>query len=303
MSTSEPFEDSKDKLGSSRGCLWTLYDYDKHLESLREYAKTECEYMVFGYEVCPKTGRPHLQGYHHWKNQRSIGRFSRKYNNCQVKSPNGSPEQNRMYCLKIRPEDKVPNEKWEEFGSMPRQGERTDWKQAYNQVKEGQPLENIIEAQPQLIPCINHLEKLKCRFLKPLHREVEVIVLWGDAGTGKSRWAYDHYPDIYSKPPSKWWDGYTGQKTILLDDYYGYLPYSELLNVLDRYPYHAEVKGGYVWAQWTTVIITSNKKPSRWYSVGLTPALKRRIKMIRHVIKDASNNTVWENDTLENGCD
>ena len=42
-----------------------------------------------------------------------------------------------------------------------------------------------------------------------------------------------------------------------------------------------EVKGGFAWAVWTTVVITSNIHPSGWYQgVNLAP-LERRINEIR----------------------
>lgn len=135
------------------------------------------------------------------------------------------------------------------------------------------------------MPCIRALERFKALMLKPKMRpKLRVIVLWGDAGTGKSRWAWDNFPDLYSKPTGDWWDGYTGQDTILLDDYYGGIQYSEFLKVLDIYPYQVPVKGSFVHAQWTTVIITSNKPPEQWYNKGMTPALKRRL----HEIYDIS---------------
>lgn len=42
----------------------------------------------------------------------------------------------------------------------------------------------------------------------------------GAPGTGKSRQAREKYgQDLYLKPQNKWWDGYTGQKYVLLDDF------------------------------------------------------------------------------------
>lgn len=279
MATSVPCR--AEQLGRSRSCCWTLNNYSQDdVERLRVYGRS-CKYLVFGYEVAPTTSTPHLQGYISWDNPRSLDKFKNEISpKLHIEKTRGTPRQASDYCKwEDYPENAKPN-KFEEFGELPRQGERTDWCVAVEQIKSGTPVEEVVESQPQLLPCIRALETYKTKTLKPLNRNVEVIVLWGDAGSGKSRWAYETYPDLYSKSPNKWWDGYTGQKTILLDDYYGYIPYTELLNVLDRYPYHAEIKGGHVWAQWDRVIITSNKPPERWYAVGLTPALKRRINKI-----------------------
>lgn len=268
------------KLGKARSCCWTLHNYnDEDINRIRSYAPNS-RYLVFGYEVAPTTQTPHLQGYVSWDNPRSLDAFKDTISQkLHIEKTRGTPQQASDYCkYDDYPANTIPN-KIEEFGELPRQGERTDWCVALEQIKSGVPVEDVVENQPQLLPCIRQLDLYKAKTLKPLNRDVEVIVLWGDSGSGKSRWAYENYPDLYSKPPSKWWDGYIGQKTILLDDYYGYIPYTELLNVCDRYPYHAEIKGGYVWAQWTTIIITSNKPPERWYARGLQ-ALKRRFTKI-----------------------
>ena len=51
----------------------------------------------------------------------------------------------------------------------------------------------------------------------------EVWVLWGPSGTGKSRWVAATWPDAFWKSPeSKWWDGYSGQETVVLDDFKDY---------------------------------------------------------------------------------
>lgn len=280
MATSSP--DPKD-LGRAYGCLWTLFQYDKYLEKLRDYAQNQCTYAVWGFEICPDTGRPHLQGYIHWENKRSIGKFSTDFGNCRVAKPDGTARQNREYCLKIRSKDKKPNEKFEEYGTMPTQGHRTDWEKAVNDIRNGESIEDVITAQPQLLPCQRALREFKSMMLKPNHRSINVVVLWGKGGTGKTRWAFDNYPDLYKKPTGDWWDGYSGQKTILLDDYYGYIKYHDLLTVLDRYPLNLPYKGGFIWAQYDTVIITSNKHPADWYQKLWGWPLRRRLDKIIEV--------------------
>jgi len=264
------------KLGKARSICFTLNNYsDADIAFLRQYAQEQARYLVFGYEIGEK-GTPHLQGYLAWENPRSIDTFLKLcIKKPHVERTRGSAKQASDYCKK--------DGKFEEFGELPAQGERTDWKEAIDMLKSGANVMTIIESHPHMAPAQRALREIKAMLLKPLHRDVNVIVLIGDAGTGKTRYAYDTHSDLYSKPRGEWWDGYTGQKTILLDDYYGYIPYSLLLNVLDRYPLQVPVKGGFIYAQWDTVIITSNKHPSSWYSQGLTPALNRRLNKIYRV--------------------
>lgn len=269
MATSVPFHQSK-----SRSCCWTLNNYtDADIAALRVYA-SEVKYIVFGYEIAPTTGTIHLQGYVAWSNPRSIAAFMKipVTTGIHVEPTRGTPLQASTYCKK--------DGKFEEFGTLPAQGARTDWESAHRMLVAGASVTDVIESQPSLLPCQRALREFKTMLLKPMHREVNVVVLIGDAGTGKTRYAYDNHPDIFSKPRGDWWDGYTGQKAVLLDDFYGTIPYCELLRVLDRYPYQVPVKGGFVQAQWDTVIITSNDSPVGWYQKGLTPALRRRFNKV-----------------------
>lgn len=276
-------EDTSVSRTRTRMLRWTLNNYtDEDVTRLQTYAKDKCAYMVFGYEVAPTTGTPHLQGYHYWENPHVYpnAEFRRLTAGPDGKTRirdflcNASPKSNRDYCSK---DCKI----WE-YGEIPRQGARTDWTRAQEQLKSDHIID-VIEEQPHLIPFVKALERVKQLYHKPLHRDVNVITLIGDAGTGKSRWAYETYPDLYSKPEGYWWDGYDGEKTILLDDYYGDIPYSQFLKVSDRYPLRVPIKGGFVNAQWTTVIITSNRDPANWYVEGMTPALERRLKDVRYI--------------------
>ena len=91
----------------------------------------------------------------------------------------------------------------------------------------------------------------------PRSHEVEVFVLQGPTGTGKSKWAMDNYPDAYWKQRSIWWDGYAKQETVIIDEFYGWMPFDTLLRVCDRYPLLVETKGGQVNFVAKTIIITT----------------------------------------------
>ena len=61
---------------------------------------------------------------------------------------------------------------------------------------------------------------------------------------------------------AKWWDGYEGEKEVLIDEFWkDFYKYHELLRLLDRYPCKVEKKGGWAHLQGmvsaTTIVITA----------------------------------------------
>lgn len=101
-------------------------------------------------------------------------------------------------------------------------------------------------------------------------RKVEVIYVEGEAGSGKSRGAFEKYPgafrvstDIKNNFP---FDGYSCQDIIWLDELRpGYFTHSQLMQILDGYPMNVNVKGSNCPACWTKVIITTAVPLSDWY--------------------------------------
>lgn len=138
------------------------------------------------------------------------------------------------------------------------------------------------------------------RSLKRPRRESDLVVRlnYGSTGTGKTRYCYDTYPDLYAVPQNNgtlWYDGYDLHDTVLIDDFAGKmskLPLTSTLQLLDRYPIQLPVKGGFTWWIPTTIIITTNIHPREWYDwfrrESQWPALKRRFTEIWVYLDDQS---------------
>lgn len=259
----------------THGICWVLFDYTSDdIANLQAYAKNECDYMIFGREICPTTGRPHLQGYHHYENARIypnqkfrdaiglVGRGKDFY-------ARGSPESNQKYSMK-------EGDSWE-YGTPPKQGKRADWERALQQLRESSVLD-VIQEQPHLLPMVGALLKTKNLLSKSTHRNVQVYVLVGATGTGKSRAAWDAHPDLFSKPEGEWWDGYNGEKVVLFDDFCGGVRLATFLKWIDRYPVQLPVKGSFTPALYEKVIITSNRNPDQWFPDACARQLQALIR-------------------------
>lgn len=290
MATSKQMENKQDK--RMRYVCMTLNNYTEDEYSSIVARKDEVSYLVVGKEV-GDSGTPHLQMYvefkaNNGKTMSAIKKFF-KTDRLHIEERKGTQEQASEYCKK--------EDDFVEFGELSQQGQRTDWKMALEMLQSGMSVTDVITVQPQLMPCIKALERMrqitKC---DPIERDVNVIVAYGDAGAGKSRFFWEMDDNLFSKPNGDWWDGYMGEDSVLLDDFYGGIMYAEFLKVLDRYKLRVPVKGGFVGARWKNVFITSNEAPSKWYKHGMTPALKRRISKCYKLVTNGDMTHIYEDD-------
>ena len=90
----------------------------------------------------------------------------------------------------------------------------------------------------------------------------------------------DAYPKI---PNTKFWDGYQGQRVVVIDEFRGDISISNLLRWFDRYPVLVEIKGSSTVLMAETIYVTSNLDPREWYrdvDSMTIDALMRRLNII-----------------------
>lgn len=161
-------------------------------------------------------------------------------------------------------------------------------------IKSGASSKDLFEELPQVaFKYQRGIEACAAAYAQPRDPNVAptITILWGPSGTGKTRESVEKNPGAYivSKPAGGdkkvWWDGYRGQSTVIIDEFYGWIPYDLLLRILDRYPLRVEYKGGSTHLSATNFWITSNKPWEEWYpNIDDISALRRRIREFGTVI-------------------
>lgn len=244
-----------------------------------------CKKIVVGAEV-GEEGTPHLQWVIVWYEKKSFSQAKALLcDRVHIEACKKPWEANATYCRK---EDNVLRDE-----DNSRQGARTDITTFRDEILvKGKRTWDLINSDyihqlakfPRL-ECL--IQNQKAKMATQGWRNVEVHVLWGDSGTGKTRKAFekgDSYFLFQLNP--EWWDGYDGEEYIIIDDFYGGLPFNRLLRLLDGYPCQVPIKGGSRWLEATTITITSNVHPDQWYSnipEESKKGLKRRITSIIHM--------------------
>jgi len=106
---------------------------------------------------------------------------------------------------------------------------------------------------------------------------VKVTVLYGPSGSGKTRYVHEKYPDeeLYTWTSSamkdakdSWFDGYTGQRIVLFDEFHGQIEFHNLLSLLHGYAGKmVQIKGGSGSVNWCPfeIYFTSTTPMRDWY--------------------------------------
>lgn len=256
---------------------WWKAEFEKlrNIDMENNYIK----YIVCALEIGEKEKIYHFQGYVEFQNGISRKTIIKRLGfNCHLEERKGSRPQARGYIMDEdypgKTGDFVPGYKLE-LGIMGQQGRSNELTEIYSKIKEGWTDFQIQEEWPQAY----------ARWWKAIHRmrfnwlgatlenwkDIDVNVIFGLTRSGKTstifkKEGYENCCKIKVEGSSLWFDNYNGQKVLILDDFYGQIRISLLLQLLDGYKQIVQVKGGFKWAQWDKVYITSNCSPKGWYN-------------------------------------
>jgi len=174
-----------------------------------------------------------------------------------------------------------------EFGVWRHNGKSTELSRLLDGLKDGQTLNEVAsEYGPTYVRNYKGIAVWKAFCVSKSETKETLRGLWfyGPPGFGKSRFVHETYPDLYSKPQNKWWDGYDGQSTVLLDDLdeQGACLSHYLKIWSDHYPCSGEIKGGTVKLNHDKFIVTSNYTPVDLWPKddSLREAIKRRFTLM-----------------------
>lgn len=213
-------------------------------------------YIVVGMEV-GDSGTPHLQGYVEFKNARRLAGVRKVISmRAAFFVRGGTPKQASDYCKKGEQSHKEWEESREngpnfglnanfrEYGTRIEgaPGKRTDLIAVRDEITAGKPVSELAFENPMLYHqygrTLNYLEDLTLRNSVRDPSGCTGIWYFGPTNVGKSHLAMANFdPKIMYKfeDDKGWWDGYNGQKTVILNEFRGEIPYKRLLELCDKW--------------------------------------------------------------------
>lgn len=232
-------------------------------------------------------GRVHLQGYIHLARPVRRSYCQAVFPGSHLEAAHAGATECWNYCSKQDTRVAGPFS----HGEIGRcgQGARSDIVEAVKAVEAGVEPHVWVSEHPEALRYAHHLRAhaAACATPRSADSPPTVYWCWGPTGSGKTRWAAEATQEgsTYWKPPgSKWWDGYTGQDAVIIDDYRPseHIPFNVLLRLLDRYPFKAEIKGSYREFNSPVIIITTPHDPDTTYTAECAENLQQLHRRITH---------------------
>lgn len=253
----------------------------------------EAQYCVWQMEM-GEEGTKHIQAFIYYKHQRVVPK--KKYPRAHIEVSRNIAK-SIAYCKKNETRIDGPFER----GEMPKQGERNDLEKMRNELIENKvKVDEIVLTNPlqyhkygrtlNAIQDIVNRQKFRTEMTKG-------IWYFGETGCGKSLKAFENYhPDthyVHDENDKGWWDNYTGQDIVILDDFRGKLDFATLLTLMDRNPKTVPRRGRAPQPFISKlIIITSSLPPEEVYKKTLSKLdnvnqLYRRCEIVKLKHRDS----------------
>lgn len=267
-----------DNSKQARGWCFTINNYtDQDTESMPNVPG----YVIYGREVAPETGTPHLQGFAYFPNKATFKKVKALFPRAHIEIMKGTAEQAIVYCKK--------EGNFTEHGEPPSQGKRKDLDIIKDKIKNNEVVRmRDVTLEAKSLQSIKVAEVLlKYHEIK---RTWKPYVKWlhGPTGTGKTRTAMEELgDDVYvAMESNKWWEGYDAHENVLIDDMRkDFCKFHVLLRLLDRYEFRLENKGGSRQFLAKKIYITSCHHPSSMFDTREdVQQLLRRIDEIVEIL-------------------
>lgn len=247
----------------------------------------------------------HYQGYMELEQAKTLSWLKRRMSRAHFESRRGTQTQAIIYCLKNYDVSKSYADTTEPVlwnskdTSMTWRTLKTELEQSGTRsasLKTDTPRTRCLQEMKQMIEdgasdldlanfnfniyitCYRGLRHYRSLISPKRNWKTKVIICQGPTGTGKSKWCMETFPDAYWKQRGQWWDNYAGEETVIIDEFYGWLPFDLILRLCDRYPLMVEIKGGQVQFRAKTIVFTSNNTPDRWYKNAYMKSFYRRVE-------------------------
>lgn len=218
----------------SRDWCFTLNNYTEDEVSKINEMEIICAYLVYGKEV-GESGTPHLQGYIYFANAKTFSKMKKIFpDRTHLEKTMGTPSQASEYCKK--------DNDYVEFGTLPdKQGKRTDLIEIKDQIVQGKDVEEIMMENPKLYHQYGRtFDKIQDVVKRREKRTTMTKGYWiyGLSGKGKSEMLFKNYDATRHyvwKKQKEWQDGYKQQPIVIIDEFRGQIPFSQMLELCDKH--------------------------------------------------------------------
>ncbi len=267
-----------------RGWVFTLNNPDTNAAPAHWHETGHVKWACWQREE-GDAGTPHLQGYLVLKAPQRLSYMKKLNPGVHWEPRRGTHAEAKDYCTK---EDTRIDGPWFCGVEPSGQGKRNDLLALKEAVDDGKTELEIAEDNDtfpvwaKYYRAVERYRRLKRAYQRSWPTQTKVY--WGAPGLGKSRRALYESQDAYwlAKPNGQggrvFFDGYDGQETVVIDEFYGWIPRDMMCRLCDRYPYLVETKGGSVPFMARTIIITSNVHPRQWWTRVGIGAMERRLQ-------------------------